>query len=43
MPSFGKTNPLKYDHFKDFIAAYTAEDRHAVQGLSLRPAHRKSP
>lgn len=30
MPSFGKTNPLKYDHFKDFIAAYTAEDRHAV-------------
>ena len=31
MPSFGKTNPLKYDHFKDFIAAYTAEDRHAVQ------------
>lgn len=31
MPSFGKTNPLKYDHFKDFIAAYTAEDRRAVQ------------
>lgn len=31
MPSFGKTNPLKYDHFKDFIAAYTAEDRYAVQ------------
>ena len=31
MQSFGKTNPLKYDHFKDFIAAYTAEDRHAVQ------------
>ena len=31
MPSFGKTNPLKCDHFKDFIAAYTAEDRHAVQ------------
>ncbi len=31
MPSFGKTNPLKYDHFKDFIAAYTAQDRHAVQ------------
>lgn len=31
MPSFGKTNPLKYDHFKDFIAAYTAEDRHTVQ------------
>lgn len=31
MPSFGKTNPLKCDHFKDFIAAYTAEDRRAVQ------------
>ena len=31
MPSFGKTNPLKCDHFKDFIAAYTAEDHHAVQ------------
>lgn len=31
MPSFGKTNPLKYDHFKDFITAYTAEDRCAVE------------
>ena len=31
MPSFGKTNPLKYEHFKDFIAAYTAEDRHAIK------------
>ena len=31
MPSFGKTNPLKYDHFKEFITAYTADDRHAVQ------------
>ena len=31
MPSFGKTNPLKQEHFDDFIAAYTAEDRHAVQ------------
>lgn len=31
MPSFGKTNPLKYDHFKDFIKAYTAEDRHVVK------------
>ncbi len=31
MPSFGKTNPLKYSHFKDFITAYMAEDRHAVQ------------
>lgn len=31
MPSFGKTNPLKYDHFKDFITAYTADERSAVQ------------
>lgn len=31
MPSFGKTNPLKKEHFKDFIAAYTAKDRHAVE------------
>ncbi len=31
MPSFGKTNPLKYDHFREFITAYTAENRHAVE------------
>ena len=31
MPSFGKTNPIKQEHFKDFIAAYTAESRHAVK------------
>lgn len=31
MPSFGKTNPLKAEHFNDFIAAYTAEDRSKVQ------------
>ena len=31
MSSFGKTNPLKYEHFKDFIAAYTAEDRHMIK------------
>lgn len=31
MPSFGKTTPLKVEHFADFEAAYTAEDRHAVQ------------
>lgn len=31
MPSFGKTNPLKPEHFKDFEAAYEAPDRHAVQ------------
>ena len=31
MPSFGKTNPLKREHFEDFITAYTAEDRHAIK------------
>lgn len=31
MPSFGKTNPLKTEHFADFETAYEAEDRHAVQ------------
>ena len=31
MPSFGKTNPLKLEHFKDFIKAYMAKDRHAVE------------
>ena len=31
MPSFGKTNPLKKEHFTDFEAAYEAEDRNAVQ------------
>ena len=30
MPSFGKTNTLKAEHFDDFVAAYTAEDRRAV-------------
>lgn len=30
MPSFGKTNPLKKEHFDSFIAAYTAENRRAV-------------
>ena len=30
MPSFGKTTPLKAEHFDDFIAAYTAGDRRAV-------------
>lgn len=30
MPSFGKTNPLKEEHFDDFMAAYTAADRKAV-------------
>ena len=31
MPSFGKTNPLKTEHFADFETAYEAADRHAVQ------------
>ena len=31
MPSFGKTNPLKKEHFADFEAAYEAADRHAVK------------
>lgn len=31
MPSFGKTNPLKAEHFADFEKAYEAADRHAVQ------------
>ena len=30
MPSFGKTNPLREEHFKDFEAAYMAGDRRAV-------------
>ncbi len=31
MPSFGKTNPLKHEHFDDFIKAYTAQDRTKVE------------
>ena len=31
MPSFGKTNPLKTEHFVGFEAAFEAADRHAVQ------------
>lgn len=30
MPSFGKTTPLKAEHFADFEQAYTATDRSAV-------------
>jgi type I restriction enzyme M protein len=30
MPSFGKTNPLRAEHFADFVAAYSASDRTAV-------------
>lgn len=31
MPSFGKTNPLKKEHFAEFEAAYEAPDRHVVE------------
>ncbi len=31
MPSFGKTTPLKKEHFVDFEAAYEAKDRHTVR------------
>ena len=31
MPSFGKTTPLKAEHFADFEKAYEAQDRRAVQ------------
>lgn len=31
MPSFGKTNPLKKEHFTDFEKAYEATDRHTIE------------
>lgn len=31
MQNFGKTNPLRKEHFEGFIKAYTAEDRTKVQ------------
>ena len=31
MPSFGKTNPLKSEHFKDFEAAFEAKDRRKIE------------
>ena len=31
MPSFGKTNPLKKEHFDEFVKAYGAKDRSAVK------------
>jgi len=30
MPKFGKTNPLKSEHFDDFIVAYKAKDRNKI-------------
>lgn len=35
MPSFGKTNPLKEDHFKEFEKAYLAEDRRKIEDERL--------
>ncbi len=35
MPSFGKTTPLKKEHFADFEKAYTAENRHAISDERL--------
>lgn len=31
MPSFGKTNPLKKEHFENFKKAYTASNRHDIK------------
>ena len=31
MPSFGKTNQLKKEHFADFIKAFNAKDRKSVK------------
>ena len=31
MPSFGKTNQLKKEHFEDFIKAFNAKDRKSVK------------
>lgn len=30
MPTFGKTSPLKHEHFDDFIKAYKADDRDGI-------------
>ena len=30
MQSFGKTSPLKEEHFNDFVKAYSAKDRKAI-------------
>lgn len=36
MPSFGKTSPLRAEHFADFERAYEAEDRRKVQDERFR-------
>ncbi|TWH49267.1 N-6 DNA methylase [Sporomusa sp. KB1] len=35
MQNFGKTMPLKQEHFDDFIKAYTAQDRKVIQDERL--------
>ena len=35
MPKFGKTTPLKKEHFKDFITAYKAENREEIKDERL--------
>lgn len=35
MPSFGKTTPLKTEHFADFEKAYTAENRYDIKDERL--------
>lgn len=35
MPSFGKTTPLKTEHFADFEKAYTAKNRHDISDERL--------
>lgn len=41
MPSFGKTNPLKEEHFADFEKAYNAKDRNAVEGRTLAQIYQR--
>lgn len=36
MPSFGKTNPLKTEHFAEFETAYESPDRYAVRDERFR-------
>lgn len=41
MPSFGKTNPLKREHFNGFVSAYLASDRTSIQDDRLSVYTRK--
>ena len=40
MPSFGKTNPLREEHFNDFKKAFTAKDRKKVKDERFQPFSR---